>query len=159
MADMTGTDVTRNEPAGEPAEHLRFAAYLRELEQVAEADEATVVTAVLTDPDQVMAQSAVLRHLDRRATDLHLGPAYEQWAESMARTTLRHPFLANRLREWNLLRAITLGHPWLPGTLLAASDWLQLKAAAAPNIHAREILAEHGRTKRIRNLARTTRTA
>ncbi|MFE0254603.1 hypothetical protein [Streptomyces sp. NPDC059010] len=138
----------------EPAEHLRFAAYLHELEQVSDAAEADLVSAVLTDPDLTMARSAVLRHLDRRAMDLHLGPAYEQWAESMARTTLHHPLLGRRLREWTLFRAIELGQSWRPDALLAASDWLQRKAAAASNADAVELLAEHGRTKRIRNTAR-----
>ncbi|GAA3824912.1 hypothetical protein [Streptomyces chiangmaiensis] len=140
----------------EPAEHLRFAACLSELEQVADADEADLVGAVLTDPDQAMAQSAVLRHLDRRATDLHLGPAYERWAESMTQATTRHPLLVRRLQEWTLFRAITLRQSWRPDVLLASSDWLQRKAAAASNADAIEILAERGRTKRIRNTARTS---
>ncbi|MBM9507585.1 hypothetical protein [Actinacidiphila acididurans] len=139
----------------EPAEHLRFAAWLRDLEQVADADEAALVGAVLRDPDRVMAESAVVRHLDRRAGDLHLGPAWEPWAESMARATTGRPFLARRLREWALLRAIALRRPWCSDALLAASDWLQRKAAATPNATALEILAEHGRTRRIRNAART----
>lgn len=71
----------------EPDEHLRFAVYLRELEQVAVADEMTLISAILSDPDRTMVRSAVLRHLDRRADDLHLGPAYEPWLESMAQAT------------------------------------------------------------------------
>ncbi|WP_369170264.1 hypothetical protein AB5J49_21580 [Streptomyces sp. R28] len=138
----------------EPAEHLRFAAYVHELQQVTDAEEAGLISAVLADPDRTMAQSAVLRHLDRRATDLHLGPAYERWAESMAQATLRHPFLARRLQEWTLFRAITLRQSWRPDALLASSDWLQRKAAAASNADALEILAERGRTKRIRHTAR-----
>ncbi|MFF3933595.1 hypothetical protein [Streptomyces hirsutus] len=145
-----------NTPQEEPAEHLRFAAYLSKLEQVADADEAGLVSEVLTDPDQTMAQSAVLRHLDRRATDLPHGPAYEPWTESMTQATIRYPLLTRRLREWSLLRAITLGRLWHQDALLESSDWLQRKAAAASNSDAIEILAERGRTKRIRNTARIT---
>ncbi|WP_406729498.1 hypothetical protein WJ438_40310 [Streptomyces sp. GD-15H] len=145
-----------NTPREEPAEHLRFAAYLSRLEQVPDADKAGLVSEVLTDPDQTMAQSAVLRHLDRRATDLHHGPAYEPWTESMTRATIRYPLLARRLREWSLLRAITLGRLWHQDALLESSDWLQRKAAAASSTDALEILAERGRTKRIRNTARIT---
>lgn len=61
------------------------------------------------------------------------------------------PFLAQRLREWSLLRAITLNLPWQPDDLLASSNWLQLMTAPGTNIEAVEILAEAGRTKRIRN--------
>ncbi|MFI2078104.1 hypothetical protein [Streptomyces triculaminicus] len=117
-------------PQEKPAEHRRFAVHLNELEQVGEADETDLVEKVLADPDRTMAQSAVLRHLDRRAADLHPAPAYETWAESMAQATSRYPLLARRLREWSLFRAVALGLPWHPDALLDASDWLQLRAAA-----------------------------
>ncbi|MFE7582213.1 hypothetical protein ACFU5Y_11715 [Streptomyces gardneri] len=137
----------------EPAEHLRFRDYLSKFEQATEADEVDLVGEVLADPDQAMAQSAVVRHLDRRAADLHCGPVYEPWAEKMALATTRYPFLTRRLREWSLFRAITLWQPWRPDALLDSSDWLQLKTAEASNAAALEILADSGRTKRIRNTA------
>lgn len=105
-----------------------------------------------------MAQSTVLRHLDRRAASLYPGPAYEEWAQTMTRATIDHTFLAQRLREWSLFRAITLRLPWQPDDLLASSDWLQLKTAAGTNTEAIETLAEAGHTKRIRNAARTSLT-
>jgi hypothetical protein len=138
-----------------PDEHGRFAAYLEQLQHVAETDEVDLVSGVLSDPDQTMAQSAVLRHLDRRAADLHPGPAYEKWAQAMTGATTDHPFLAQRLREWSLFRAVALKLPWQPDDLLASSNWLQLKTAAGTNTEAIEVLAESGRTKRIRNIART----
>ncbi|WP_369268849.1 hypothetical protein AB5J55_01380 [Streptomyces sp. R11] len=139
----------------EPDEHVRFAVYVDELRRVSDADEADLVGLVLTDADRSMAQSAVLRHLDRRAADLCLEPSYPAWAETMKHVVLNRPFLTRRLWEWSLLRAIGLEQPWHPGDLLASSDWLQLKAAAAPSGKAMEILAANGRTKRIRNTART----
>ncbi|MGW9399527.1 hypothetical protein [Streptomyces sp. NPDC055642] len=72
----------------------------------------------------------------------------------MAQDTIDHPFLAQGLREWSVFRAVTLKLPWQPDDLLAASNWLQLKTAAGTNTEAIEILAEAGRTKRIRNTAR-----
>ncbi|MGW5096699.1 hypothetical protein ACWEQU_17345 [Streptomyces nodosus] len=141
-------------PQEEPAEHLRFWDYLSEFEQVTEADEVDLVAKVLTDADQTMAQSAVLRHLDRRAADLHSGHAYESWAEKMTQATTHYPFLTRRLREWSLFRTITLRQPWRPDALLDSSDWLQLKTAEAANTAALEILADRGRTKRIRTTAR-----
>ncbi|MFD5476652.1 hypothetical protein [Streptomyces hawaiiensis] len=147
---MPPEDITR-----EPAEHARFAAYLAELEQVTDADEIELVGGVLADPDRVMAQAAVVRHVDRRAARLCLEPAWEEWAAAMARAGVRHPFLIRRLREWSLFRAITLRLPWRRGELLASSDWLQLKAAAGSDTEALGVLADSGRTKRIRNTART----
>jgi hypothetical protein len=140
----------------DPDEHVRFMAYLDELRQVAGADEFELVSRVLSDPDQSMAQSAVLRHLDRRAADLYPGPAYEEWAQGITVATIDYPFLAQRLREWALFRAVTLKLPWQSDDLLASSNWLQLKTAAGTNTEAIEILAEAGRTKRIRNTAGTS---
>lgn len=137
-----------------PDEHIRFAAYLDKLGHVGDPDEVDLVSRVLSDPDQTMAQSAVLRHLDRRAASL--GPAYEEWAQTMSQATIDRPFLVQRLREWSLFRAITLKLLWQPDDLLASSNWLQLKTAAGTNTEAVEILAEAGRTKRIRNTARTS---
>ncbi|MFI6495610.1 hypothetical protein [Streptomyces sp. NPDC050564] len=139
-----------------PDEHVRFAAYLDKLRQVADPDEVDLVSRVLTDVDQTMAQSAVLRHLDRRAAGLCLGPTYEGWAQAMTQATIDHPFLAQCLWEWSLFRAVTLRLPWQPDDLLASSNWLQLRAAAGMNTEAIEILAEAGRTKRIRHTARTS---
>ncbi|MFF1838435.1 hypothetical protein ACFVXE_30165 [Streptomyces sp. NPDC058231] len=147
---MNVQDILQN-----PDEHVRFAAYLDKLEHVADPDEVDLVSSVLTDPDQTMAQSAVLRHLDRRAAGLYPGPAYEEWAQTMTQATIDHPFPAQRLREWSLFRAITLKLPWHPDDLLASSNWLQLKTADGTNTEAMEILAEAGHTKRIRNTART----
>ncbi|ULR54228.1 hypothetical protein [Streptomyces deccanensis] len=141
-----------------PDEHVRFAAYLDQLQQVADADEVDLVSRVLTDPDLTMARSAVVRHLDRRAAELHFDPAYNEWAQAMNQATIGHPFLAQRLREWALFRAIKLKLPWHPDDLLESSNWLQLKTAAEANTEAIEILAEAGRTKRIRNTARTSLT-
>ncbi|MEE4490318.1 hypothetical protein [Streptomyces sp. BE230] len=137
-----------------PDEHVRFAAYLDRLGHVADAHEIDLVSRVLTDPDLSMAQSAVLRHLDRRAAGFFSSPAYGGWAQRLTQATIDHPFLAQRLREWSLFRAITLKLPWRPENLLASSNWLQLKTAAGTNTEAIEILAAEGRTKRIRNTAR-----
>ncbi|MGW7506435.1 hypothetical protein ACWGJ0_01650 [Streptomyces massasporeus] len=139
----------------EPAEHARYAAYLDELEQVADADESALVGGVLADPDPVMARAAVVRHLDRRAAELFPTPLWEEWAEAMARVMVGHPFPVRRLQEWSLFRAVALGLPWHRDDLLTASDWLQLKAADEANPEALQVLAESGRTKRIRNTART----
>ncbi|MGW4382279.1 hypothetical protein [Kitasatospora sp. NPDC004531] len=139
-----------------PDEHVRFAAYVAELRRVADLDEVDLVSRVLTDPDRTMAQSAVLRHLDRRAADLYPGLTYEGWVQAMTRATIDHPFLAQRLWEWSLFRAVMLKLPWQPDDLLASSSWLQLKAAAGTNTEAVELLAEAGRTRRIRSTARAT---
>ncbi|CAL9636610.1 hypothetical protein [Streptomyces sp. enrichment culture] len=141
--------------AHEPDEHRRFADYLDELRRVGDADEMGLVRRVLADPVPAMARSAVLRHLDRRAADLYAGPAYEQWAQACAQAVHDDDFLTRRLCEWSLFRAVVLRLPWQQDDLSAASDWLQLKIAADPgaSTEALELLADRGRTKRIRATA------
>ncbi|WP_052434751.1 hypothetical protein [Streptacidiphilus melanogenes] len=82
-----------------PDEHVRFAAHLEGLRLVPDADEADLVGRVLTDPDQVMAQSAVLRHVDRRAADLCPEPAYDRWSQQMNHVVGDNPVLTQRLRR------------------------------------------------------------
>ncbi|MCX4762439.1 hypothetical protein OG562_15930 [Streptomyces sp. NBC_01275] len=139
----------------EPPEHARFATYLNALNTVHPAEESGLVRRILTDPDLTMARSAVLRHLDERAAALHLTPAYLSWASTMIQTISGHPFLTHRLQEWTLLRDISLNHPWDHSTLAEASDWLHRRLTETSNIPASayEFLAEHGRTRRIRNAA------
>ncbi|MEU0228450.1 hypothetical protein ABZ177_29450 [Streptomyces sp. NPDC006284] len=141
----------------EPAEHARFAAHLRELAQATGAREPAVVARVLGDPDRTMARSAVLRHLDRRAGDLLPGPGFAAWSEAMTRAVGDEPFLTRRLLEWSLLRVVVRQGPWRPDDLLGASDWLQLRAAATANAEVLRLLAERGRTKRIRRTAGLSR--
>ncbi|MFI6035647.1 alpha/beta fold hydrolase [Streptomyces sp. NPDC051315] len=152
--DTQGHPMT-SAPQDEPPEHTRYAEYLQALSQVAPADEVRLVRAVLTDPDRTMARSAVLRHLDHRAADLHRTPAYEPWSAFMIQATADHPFLTTRLHEWTLLRAITLSHPWSPEALTEASNWLQRTLTETPDVPtpALAFLAEHGRTKGVRNEA------
>ncbi|AMW11139.1 hypothetical protein A4E84_17500 [Streptomyces qaidamensis] len=149
--------MTTEDGPQEPAEHARFAACLGELEQVADTDEMELVGAVLADPDRVMAEAAVVRHLDRRAAQLWPKPAWEEWAAAVGRVVTGRPFLVRRLQEWSLFRSVSLQLPWRSEDLLVSSDWLQLKTAAGSSPDALDVLAESGRTKRIRNAARASR--
>ncbi|MFC8234811.1 hypothetical protein [Streptomyces sp. NPDC057284] len=140
----------------EPAEHRRFARYLQALEAFAETDEVALVAAVLRDQDTTMADSAVGRHLDRRAPDLLTDAKFTAWAQTLTGVIADRDFLTLRLREWTLLRAIALGEPWTAEELTGATDWFQYMAAAtqiAPSPEALRLLAECGRTRRVRNAA------
>ncbi|WP_406404783.1 hypothetical protein OH805_37005 [Streptomyces sp. NBC_00879] len=139
----------------EPAEHRRFAHYLEALEVVAEGDEADLVAAVLRDQDATMADSAVGRHLDRRAAGLLSDPRFTAWAQTLSEVIADRDFLARRLHEWTLLRAIALGKPWAAEELTSASDWFQRTATTliVTSPEALRLLAERGRTRRVRHAA------
>ncbi|MGW3324535.1 hypothetical protein [Streptomyces virginiae] len=152
-APMNGPD------AGEPPEHWRYA---RHLESLAAAPgpgagaqaEAEVVAAVLRDPDRVMAESAVVTHLDRRAVQLLAEEEFPAWARAMAAALAGRPFPERRLREWNLLKAVTRGETWSAEELTAASDWCQRTAARLlTSYEALTLLATDARTRRVRNAA------
>ncbi|WP_329379997.1 hypothetical protein OG625_14050 [Streptomyces sp. NBC_01351] len=143
----------------EPPEHRRYATYLRALEAVTEADEARLVRDVLRDEYEYpgMADSAVALHMERRATDLLTGPRFAEWARTMEPLIAdRGLFLTRRLHEWTLLRALALGEPWAPVAVLGASDWFQRMASTTQIVTSSDalaMLAEFGRTRRVRNAA------
>ncbi|MEU9084033.1 hypothetical protein [Streptomyces sp. NPDC048357] len=148
--------MTGPEADDEPPEHRRYARYLELLEGVPEAEEAGLVAAVLRDDCVSMAESAVNRHLERRAAQLLTDAHFPDWAEMTAAVIGDRAFLSRRLREWILLRAIALDEPWTADEVTDASDWFQRTAAAAQAVTSPEalaVLAEHGRTRRVRNAA------
>jgi len=139
----------------EPPEHVRFAAYLHVLEQVTD-DELSLVAEILTDPDPEMAQSAVVRYLEWRAVDLIDSPRYPSWSRAMVSVVEGRPFLVQRLHEWSLFRAAALAHRWDPSALTESSEWLQRRIVEnLDSSDALTVLAESGRTIRVRTTAKT----
>jgi hypothetical protein len=143
--------------SGGPAEHARFHGYIRALFQVADANECDLVRTVLDDPDHAVAQSAVIRHIDRTAEQLGSdGDRYAQWHERIAPVIQGHELIRRRLEEWSLFNAIIGENAWSTADLADASNWLQRKVAErAHSPQALATLTEHGRTKRVRATARS----
>lgn len=132
-------------------EHQRFARYLREPAVVRDEDEADLVTRILRDSDTTMAQSAIIRHLDRRAALLMTDDGFTAWTRTMAEISAEREFLARRLREWTLLRSIAIGESWGSEEVTTGSDWFQRKAVETlPSPAVLSLLAEAGRTRRVR---------
>ncbi|MFD0265506.1 hypothetical protein ACFVGY_02780 [Streptomyces sp. NPDC127106] len=166
----THEDLIRPADAATPPEHWRYTRHLAALATAAAAvsadaaasgaapagiaAEADAVAAVLRDPDPVMAESAVVTHLDRRATQLLADAAFPAWADAMAAALGDRVFAVRRLREWTLLRAIGRGETWTAAELTAASDWCQRTAARLLTASdALSLLADSARTRRVRNAA------
>ncbi|MFE9467898.1 hypothetical protein ACFYNW_30315 [Streptomyces virginiae] len=138
-----------------PPEHWRYARHLEALAATpGETVEAEVVAAVLRDPDRVMAESAVVTHLDRRAAGLLTDEGFTAWARAMSGVLADRAFPERRLREWSLLKAVTCGEPWAAAELTGASDWCQRTAVRLlGSYEALELLAADARTRRVRNAA------
>ncbi|WP_393072973.1 hypothetical protein [Streptomyces sp. LN704] len=156
MTVVSSGAVPADDPDWDPDEHVRFARYRRSFDEVAPADAAALIARVLADPDQRMANSAVCEYLDRRAAELLTDPGYPAWHLEMTGPVGVDDFSTRRLNEWTLLRAMTLSEPWDAENLLAASNWLQLHTAEKSSaMTVLEALAESGRTRRIRNIAKS----
>lgn len=150
---MIGTAAAGTE-GFEPDEHVRFARYRRAFADVAPEDAAALAARVLTDPERSMASCAVCEYLNRRASELLTDPGFPDWHRELAGVVADDPFAVRRLRDWSLLRAIALDEPWEEEQLLAAENWLQERLAEeSPARPVLSLLAERGRTRRIRNIA------
>jgi len=65
-------------------------------------------------------------------------------------------FIARRVQEWGLFKALQSGEPVDREALAAASNWLQRKVVEEADSSAvLAALGDVGRTKRVRNLAKT----
>ncbi|WP_329447289.1 hypothetical protein OG906_30435 [Streptomyces sp. NBC_01426] len=156
-------DQIQGAPGAVPAQRIEessapeYRSYTRHLGSLAAAagrSEAGAVAAVLSDADRVMAESAVVTHLDRRAAHLLDAEGFPAWARAMEDVLSGRDFPARRLREWNLLRSITVDTPWSSQELTGASDWCQRTAVALLTSRAAlGLLASAARTRRVRNAA------
>jgi hypothetical protein len=101
-----------------------------------------------------MADSAVIGHLDHRGAALGVGETFADWSLRIARVLEGHDLPERRLCAWSLPREIDSGQSWNTADLVGASDWLQHRLAEhAGSPEALAVLAEQGRTSRIRNTA------
>jgi hypothetical protein len=130
--------------------------YLRLLAEVSDADECALIGAVLADPDQVMAEATVIQHIHRKAAALAEDGQYEDWCQRIAPILEGHPEPERHLRDWSLWVAISSDSDWSTADLAAARSWLQRKVAdEASSLRALAFLAEQGRGRAIRNVARS----
>ncbi|HVK22009.1 MAG TPA: hypothetical protein VM677_11670, partial [Actinokineospora sp.] len=131
-------------------EHLRFEWYRDALP----VDERVFLEHVLRDPDEAMAVAAVVSRIEAKARS---APDYCEWAETVAPAVARVDFVRERLSEWRLLRDVVEGRAVDHAAVLAASDWAQRKLAAIADGDLLVLLAEHGRTRRVRAMTRVPR--
>jgi hypothetical protein len=136
----------------EPEDHQRHLAHLSALADA--PNEFAAIAVVLADPNTGAADSALITHIDRRAEELLATPEFDTWWRDMAATVRGRPFPVARIAEWLLYRNIALDRTWRPEHLRRASIWLQLRVATnLSSADALKILAEQGRTERVRTTA------
>lgn len=139
--------------AGVHDEHTRYQVYLRALENTTPQDDGDLIARVLEDPDRVMAESVVAKHMDRVGAS---GWDLDAWADVVRPILAGREFLERRLSEWLLYRDLVDAEVASQDQLHDASDWLQRRLVEGSVSRAvLEALAEVGRTKRVRNTAKS----
>ncbi len=136
-------------------EHTRYDLYHRALKASSPEAERQIAGMILRDPDPGMAQAALVDHVDRLAAELDALRPFRERVGHIRAAAAGFDFLQRRISEWELLKR-SAEHPEdCAPEILQASHWLQRRLAdesASPAVL--QALAEDGRTRKIRNIAR-----
>jgi hypothetical protein len=117
--------------------------------------DADLLAEIRAEPDRLMAESVLTSLVDSRGAALEPA-AFAAWAEPVLQTVGADGFVARRVREWGLFQALQSGAPVDRDALAASSNWLQRKVTEeGESAAALTALGEVGRTKKVRNLAKT----
>ena len=119
-------------------------------------DDPALLAALLAEPDRLMAESVLVSLVDSRGEGLGSAASFAAWAEPVVDVVGTDGFVARRVQEWALFKALQSGEPVDREALATASNWLQRKVVEeADSAAVLALLGEAGRTKRVRNLAKT----
>jgi hypothetical protein len=135
-------------------EHARYQFYIEALSVVTPENERQLIEALLRDPDRAMKTAAIVDQVDRKGASLPTAEQFATWEGTFHDLVDEYPFVVRRIEEWQLFKQISEDDVSKLSALPDASDWLQRKVAeessSQPTL---ELLAEAGRTKRVRNMA------
>jgi hypothetical protein len=135
--------------------HARFDQLSAAVRDGRPEDDPALLAVLLAEPDRLMAESVLTSLVDTRAEGLD-SAAFAAWAEPVLAAVGAGGFIARRVQEWGLFKALQSGGPVDREALAAASNWLQHKVVEqADSAAVLAVLGEAGRTKRVRNLAKT----
>jgi hypothetical protein len=110
------------------------------------------IDTVLADPDHVMGSAVLVEVIGSVAAQAGR-TEFVEWSASILARVHDRSFVVRRIAEWRLFNALA-DRLVLQQELLDATDWLQRKVAAeSNNIGALTLLADRGRTKRVRSVS------
>jgi hypothetical protein len=136
--------------------HVRFHGLSAAVRDGGPDGDPALIVALLAEPDRIMAESVLMGLVDSRAEGLGSAASLAVWAQPVVGMVGADGFVARRVQEWLLFKALQSGEPVDREALGAASNWLQRKVVEeADSAAVLAVLGETGRTKRVRNLART----
>jgi hypothetical protein len=136
-------------------EHARYQLYVEALSVVSPERERELIAAILRDPDLAMKTAAVVHHVDAKAASLPTAEQVSAWAKTILDLVGDYAFAGRRIEEWILFKKVLEDDVSELPALRDATDWLQRKVVEESRSQpALELLAEAGRTKRVRNMAK-----
>jgi hypothetical protein len=144
-------------PNDDPADgHALFDQLSAAVREGRPGDDPALIAALLAEPDRLTAESVLTSLVDSRAERLGSAASLAEWAQPLLDAVGDDGFIARRVREWSLFKALQGGEPVDREALAAASNWLQRKVVEeADSAVVLTVLGEVARTKRLRNLAKT----
>jgi hypothetical protein len=163
LADAGILDVDVDEAVAD--EHVRSAAYQRIIPVIADSpsreDDRAIVAKILRDPRPMTAKTAVVALVDEIAAAANDPAAFRRWAdEVLPEADLRtagvdHEFIRRRIHDWVFSLSMKDGRVPAPAELAEVTDWMQRRIAESSlSLPVLGLLAESGRTKKIRNVAK-----
>jgi hypothetical protein len=136
--------------------HARFHELSAAVREGQPDDDAALLATLLAEPDRLMAESVLASLVDTRAEVRGSAASFAAWVERVLDAVGGDGFIARRVQEWTLFKALQSGAPVDREALAAATNWLQRKVIEeADSAAVLTVLGEVGRTKRVRNLAKT----
>jgi hypothetical protein len=144
-------------PNDDPADgHARFDELSTAVRESGPGDDPALIATILAEPDRLMAESVLTSFVDSRAELLDSAASLARWAEPLLDAVGDDGFIARRVREWSLFKALQSGASVDREALAAATNWLQRKLVEeAYSDVLLTMQCEVDRTKRVRNLAKT----
>jgi hypothetical protein len=163
LADAGIDDVDVDEAVAD--EHVRWSAYRRIVAATAASEhrdsDRRIVATILRDPEEMVSRSAFVELVDSIALRMTEPAEFEQWAAELGpeidllKAEGNREFLHRRMNDWKTYLAIRSGHTPTSAELAAVTDWMQrLLAEESTSRPVLTLLAETGRTKKTRNIAK-----
>jgi hypothetical protein len=163
LADTGILDVDIEEVIND--EHMRLRLYRKIIAEAAISqhrdNDRIIVATILRDPVESISKTAVVKFVDDIATRATDPVEFQRWtAELIPEIYLfkaegNRRFLQYRIRDWTIYLTINAGQTPTPAELTDTTSWMQRKIAEESIcLSVLTVLAESGRTKKIRNIAR-----
>jgi hypothetical protein len=105
--------------------HARFHELNAAVREGRPDDDAALLATLLAEPDRLMVESLLASLVDTRAEGPGSAASFAAWAELVLDAVGADGFIARRVQEWGLFKALQSGAPVDREALAAATNWLQ----------------------------------